>query len=158
MNLPLIVRQVREEYLSKGLAQSFQIINSGLCDDFASDVCMRVPGGLHNTEVSNLSVANFQSIDESDDDSGRPFDRKLLRKHWPAVIPPSGLTWNELDALSADAGFDNGTHVWISFGDMHFDAECPDGVHNFFELPFFQRVIADWMAERNQPATVPAMA
>lgn len=158
MELTAIIHQVQEEYLSTSLAQSLQGINCGLCGDFATDVLLKLPSGLHSKEATHLSVASFQAVDESDDDgpyySGRPFDRMMLRKHWPAVAPPTGLTWDDLDALSEDAGFDNGTHVWISAGGLHFDAECPAGTPNFFELPFFQRVIAGWLAEKVMAQTM----
>ena len=28
-------------------------------------------------------------------------------------------------------------HVWIFFDDKHYDAECPEGVENFMNLPIF---------------------
>jgi hypothetical protein len=34
-----------------------------------------------------------------------------------------------------------GFHVWITNGIFHYDAECPEGVKNFFHLPFFQRYL-----------------
>lgn len=30
-------------------------------------------------------------------------------------------------------------HVWITFQDRHYDAECPDGVDEPSKLPFFLR-------------------
>ena len=30
-------------------------------------------------------------------------------------------------------------HVWVCDGNRHYDAEAPNGVDNWWELPFFQR-------------------
>lgn len=30
-------------------------------------------------------------------------------------------------------------HVWIFYNGKHYDAECPEGVTNFMDLPFFKR-------------------
>lgn len=32
-------------------------------------------------------------------------------------------------------------HVWITDGEFHYDAECPEGVKTWKELPFFQRTL-----------------
>lgn len=32
-----------------------------------------------------------------------------------------------------------GYHVWLSNGDVHYDATCSEGVKNALELPFFQQ-------------------
>lgn len=34
-----------------------------------------------------------------------------------------------------------GNHVWLTWNDECFDAERPEGVKNFIDLPFFQRRI-----------------
>jgi hypothetical protein len=141
------IRAVLAEYLAQTFATSAQEINAGLCADFATDVIQRLPGGLRDSTATDLCVASFMKVEGDSYESGRPFDRKLLRKHWPEVIPPNGLTWADLDVLSVDAGFDEGTHVWIEEDGLHYDAECPDGTRNFFELPFFHRVISGWIAE-----------
>lgn len=33
-------------------------------------------------------------------------------------------------------------HVWVYDGDRHYDAETPEGVGDWRELPFFQRTLA----------------
>lgn len=140
---------MRKRYLEEGAADSLKDINAGLCDDFAGSV-VEALGGERAARIGSVSVASFQVIMEDGDyDDGRPFDRALLGAYWPHVQPPTGLTWGDLDELSADASFGDGTHVWLTDDEYHYDAECAEGVHNFLELPFFQRVIANWRAERS---------
>nr|WP_305910549.1 hypothetical protein [Methylomarinum sp. Ch1-1]MDP4523309.1 hypothetical protein [Methylomarinum sp. Ch1-1] len=45
------------------------------------------------------------------------------------------MTWDDLNQL----GIDGSTHVWIVHNKRHYDAECPEGVDNFFDLPLFSR-------------------
>lgn len=33
----------------------------------------------------------------------------------------------------------NGSHIWLEFDDLHFDAECVEGVNDPSNLPIFQR-------------------
>lgn len=144
------ILEARKRYLEDGLADSLEAINEGLCGDF-SDSVIEVLGGVREAPVHDVSVASFQAAGaEGGFEDGRPFDRELLTTHWPRVQPPGGLSWESLDALSADAALGDGTHVWLTDGVLHYDAECPHGVGNFFDLPFFQRIIADWRADKSQ--------
>lgn len=68
-------------------------INSGLCDDFAADVCAVVKGATHKWD------------DELRDD-----------------------------------GWEDGSHNIIIFEGRFYDAECSEGVDNWRELPYFERV------------------
>jgi len=114
----------------------------GNCEDFAKEVIESL--GDAPDGVQEVDVAMFTLPEDGDLFEGAPFDRKLLRKHWPAVVPPEGLSWDDLNQLSEAAGFSPGTHIWVTDGKYHYDSECPDGTENFFELPFFKRVIASW--------------
>lgn len=70
-----------------------------------------------------------------------------MSEHWPTVQPTHDLTWDELDCLSAAAEFNGGTHEWMHLDGRFYDAEAPDGVENFFELPFFDRAVVSWIAD-----------
>ena len=150
------ILHVRERMLDEGLAESLEAINNGLCGDLADDVVALLVErkSLSWTtfrDVSSMSVAEFIQVDPDtgfSHDSGGPFDRSLLARHWPGVRPPEGLDWDDLDALSADAGFCAGTHVFLCHEGLFYDAEAPDGVPSFFDLPFFKRVAASWLEER----------
>lgn len=142
------IHEIRKIYVQTGRARSFQGINRGLCGDFASDVIESFGGSL-TSRLHDVSPASFQTVVKDDFGDGRPFDRKLLRRFWPKVIPPLGMTWNNLDQLSEEAGFGNGTHVWLTDERLHYDAEYPQGVENFLDLPFFRRVINSWRKSTN---------
>jgi GNAT superfamily N-acetyltransferase/RNA:NAD 2'-phosphotransferase (TPT1/KptA family) len=130
--------------------------NRGCCDDFANDVYHKLEADMDVTGLESVSVASFLQPGEEgySDVEGAPFDRRLLKAHWPSVVPPSGLTWKDMNRLSADAGFCDGTHVWLTWNSLHFDSEAPNGVPNFFDLPFFKRVIASWLSEHKTASAV----
>lgn len=80
---------------------------------------------------------------DGDDFSGE-WDRKLPQTHW-GIKPSIGLTKNQASAI------DFGTHVWLTDGKRHYDAECPEGVVNFFDLPIFRRHIVIELRESGVP-------
>lgn len=94
-------------------------INNGLCENFAQDVCKQWSGvDLHGVE-------DFQCDGE--------FDWDLLGNSYWNIQSPKGFTTTAIN----NAGLSG--HVWIVFDKKHYDAECPDGVDSFFDLPYFQR-------------------
>lgn len=147
------IKAALQEWLREGRASDGQQINSGAarggcCSDFAGAVLQELggPKAADQMGVDVLGIDSFQVVEDADSDD-RPLDRALLSRHWPLVVPPNELTWDDLDRLAEAAGWNSGTHVWLSFGGLHFDAETPEGVENFFDLPFFRRVVAAWIAE-----------
>lgn len=71
------------------------------------------------------------------------FARNVIAEHpqarqkvWQELVP-----WNTYDTA---AGHIFGDHVWIVYDvtGRHYDAESPNGVKNFWELPHFQRNIS----------------
>lgn len=145
--LAAMILTTREAYLN-GRAESLEAINAGHCADFADDV-QELLREADIDSVHGVSLASFQIVTDDEFSDGRPFDRKLLQEYWPNVLPPQNLTWDDLDQFSADADLGDGTHVWLTDDTLHFDAECPEGTANFFDLPFFQRAITSWQAERS---------
>lgn len=127
-----IIREVRDEFLTKGKASSFWHINDGLCSDFAREVLETLPGGVNGKhgfrDVENLSFMN------TSEGEGESWDWNLLREHW-GITTPDGLSKAEFESISF------GQHVWITDGSMHYDAECPEGVKDFFDLPIFKSYI-----------------
>ena len=122
-------------------------INQGSCIAFAKAVLSRLEEtGWSTTAVFDVELANFLELEEDMD--GGVLDRALLAQHWPAVQPPAGLTWEHLEQLAEEADWRVGTHIWLTFEGKHYDAECPDGVANFLELPFFSTGIRDWAMEK----------
>lgn len=103
-------------------------INDGYCDEFAQAVIGIVGDGAQDVEMANFTTNN-------DDDP--VFDVKMLKRYWPKCVPPKGYTWASLNALQL------GGHVWITDNKKHYDAECPQGVENMFDLPFWKAALKD---------------
>jgi hypothetical protein len=142
-------------WLAGGKAADGAQVNSGAarggcCSDFASEVTARLGGPVivDAMGISRLRIDAFQVVDP-DETIGRPFDRELIARHWPQVKPPLDIDWEQLDRLSEDAGFSGLTHTWLELDGLHYDAEAPDGVENFFDLPFLQRLVMAWKTERS---------
>lgn len=143
MNLSEAIKQVRKQYIASGQAKSFYEINNGLCDDFADDVIALMGG--YKEDLTELGNENFMIGLDGDKCGDDVWDWKLLKKHW-GITPPAGLAKSDVNNM----GF--GGHVWIVSGQMHYDAECPDGVASFFDLPLFRRHIVCELRERGIPA------
>ena len=133
------VKLLRGEYINDGAAPSYFQINNGLCEDFAEELLDRlrlVHGGRE--DLFTVCNENFQVQDECDRDG---WDTRLLISHW-GIRPPEHFTWPVLNEVHF------GGHVWLTCGGKHFDAECPDGVDSFFELPLFRRCLVRHMRTR----------
>lgn len=139
MNLSEAIKQVRQQYIASGQAKSFYEINDGLCDDFAAEVIAMMGG--YGESMSELSNENFMTGLDGDECGDDVWDWELLKKHW-GITPPGGLTKSDVNAMVF------GGHVWIVSGQMHYDAECHDGVASFFDLPLFRRYIVCELRER----------
>lgn len=124
------IKELRSEYILAGKSPSYFEINNGLCDDFAEEVLSRLHAA-HGRREDLFTVwnENFFRIDDS-----YTWDADLLTRHW-GIVPPEHFTWTMLDEVNF------GGHAWLTSGGRHFDAECPDGVDSFFELPLFRRCL-----------------
>jgi hypothetical protein len=99
--------------------QTPQEINNGNCEDFSKDIWAHWPGvTLHGVEDFQLNGL---------------FDWDLLSNSYWKITVPAGRTIQSLN----DANL--GGHLWIACQSKHYDAECPEGVDSFFDLPFFKR-------------------
>lgn len=143
MNLSEAIRQVRQQYIECGEAKSFCQINNGLCSDFAADV-IELMGG-YNENLTELGSENFMIGLNGDKCRDDVWDWGLLKERWE-IAPPVGMTTSDVNEI------DFGGHIWIVSGKMHYDAECPDGVASFFDLPLFLRCI-----KANESALCPTM-
>lgn len=128
-DLTATIKEVVREYIDSGAAVSTFEINNGLCDEFASRVCARLGG--ETDDFYGIGAESFTI-----DGQGDEWDAELLKKHWPECIPTHGLTWSDLRRFRSRAV---PCHVWIVHNGRHYDAECPEGVDNFFELPLIRR-------------------
>jgi len=152
------VKRVRDRMVDDGEAPDYRTINSGLCGDFADEVADYIENNVRGGREMDIAVyelANFIQVDPETGfayDDGGPFDRDLILRNWPDFPLPEGVEWDDLDRLSLDCGFSAGTHTFVGYGDLFFDSEAPEGVKGFFELPFFKRVIAGWLADEEAQA------
>jgi len=74
------------------------------------------------------------------------------------MMPPGGMTWDELDQFVSDAEMGWGLHVFTVCDGMVYDSEAPDGVASFFELPFYVRYLDRRAARKNEVVlTAPGM-
>jgi len=130
------VKSLRQQYISSGKAPSYFDINNGHCDEFADELEQLLIQLLGTKLVSWVELDNF-----THDGEGEKFDEALLAKYW-SIAPPAGWTWAQLDAV----GF--GRHAWVAVDGRHYDAECPEGVASFFDLPLFRRYMITDMRNR----------
>ncbi len=105
-----------------------QQINHGHCRVFAQSV-------LDASDLDDLEIANVQTFKR-----GGLFDRNVLSSKWN-IHPPKGIKWDDLDQI------DFKSHAWVAdpVEGLHYDAEAPQGVKSFFELPFNRRLIKEYL-------------
>lgn len=126
---------LRDSYIRDGLAKDAYAINNGMCEDFATDLMATL---AHPHGMDMLCNENFMNPDH------KSWDWPLLAQHWN-IHPPKGLTAEQADAVPF------GGHVFVVFEKRFYDAECPDGVDSFFELPLFARPLQQALDARAQP-------
>lgn len=117
-------------------------INNGLCIEFAEDV-IELLGGI-DSELDGVTQDSFTC--KSDYKYflrlGYNWDSELLEKRLN-IKPPDNITWEELRQLPF------GDHYWIMYKNKFFDAECPEGISNFFKLPIFDRLIKNYISNKH---------
>lgn len=112
-----------------------QQINVGLCDQFALDILVLVGGG-----PATYTLCTEEIVCD---------DRDYAQAEWPGdLILTSRAAWSKtaLDAYGYPTSvlLENirlGGQVWLFHEGMHSDAECPEGVANFFDLPINKRLL-----------------
>lgn len=120
------IRHLRNHYVEIEELPDIRSINNGLCVTFAEEIEYMVDGAEHTS--NDFFVVN---MDEGWNGNGcDKWDVKLLLE--ANSLPPAPYTMETANQIQ-------GYHRWIQFNGKHYDAECPDGVVNFFELPFFKR-------------------
>ena len=144
-----VVRTVLDRWIARGDAAHARDVNhaggGGCCVDFADEVLAELPQTLVQcSDVFDFGLVNVLAPGPdgcAGEIPGSPFDRTLLARHWPDCVPPQGLSWDNLDRASAANGFDARSHYWVVCDGTHFDAECPEGTRNLFDLPWMRRAL-----------------
>ncbi|NTF16952.1 hypothetical protein G6L37_00735 [Agrobacterium rubi] len=145
------ILETRQRMVDDGDAADFVEINRGLCEDLAMEVIDIVVArsGSHACDlgVTDASIAGYIAIDPDTGcayEEGGPFDRELLAEHFPLTRPPEGMTWDDMDAVSAFCGISGGSHIVVEWQGRFYDSEVPAGVDNLFDLPYLSRLVAAW--------------
>lgn len=55
------------------------------------------------------------------------------------VVMGDSRLMQEMDADREPFGAQGCGHVWVTDGSRHYDAECPEGVDDWGEMPYFSR-------------------
>lgn len=131
MNITQAVLQIRAHYIQKKLAESYFDINNGCCEELAIDA-------LKLVTQDRKDFMDLQGEQLMDNELG-VWDWALLERYWPNVKAPEGLSQQEVDAI------DFGVHIFIADHRKcrFYDAECPEGTDNLFDLPLYRRGIIE---------------
>lgn len=134
MDISVTITQMRDRYLAEGQARHAYYINDGLCENFAADV-IEAFAGSETDDHFMVGGENFMTEDDE-------WDWKLLKKHWK-IQRPEAFTADEFDSIPF------GHHIFIVSDRRFYDAECPNGVDNFFELPLYRRSIVHALQQKS---------
>jgi hypothetical protein len=113
-----------------------QEVNQGCCGDFVHfyNEYLKEQG---LPELKGLSTCNFVHGEIHDwVEYATKWNCDLLLYH--GVSPREWIAFRS-QLLENDKMGRVGYHVWMTDGQKHYDAECPEGVENPLGLPFFQR-------------------
>ncbi len=129
-SIPKIIRKLGKEYREENKCTLWQI-NNGRCENFAMDI-LKALGG-YGPQTYELTTDNFFNIRGNEGESAAFKDEsgKYYYQNY-GTLP---------DDINPDDFFDVGDHVWIYHQGKHYDAEEPNGVANFLDLPIFKRAI-----------------
>lgn len=111
-------------------------INNGYCEDFALNVLEKLGG--YEDNLFELSGDMF--FDQR--------DPEFAKENWGDVIETNYGVWskNLLDYwgyppnVNLNLVDDEINHVWLFYNGKHYDAEVPEGVDNWFEIPLIKRL------------------
>jgi hypothetical protein len=128
--LSKIIRETVKVYEEKGIP--LKDIGNGECENFQYDVlnAWAGDGWVHRDGSDFNAIGTLGLCDEED-----RFNLDLINEHW------GGFPENLDDKVIQILGASWATHEWIHFEGRHYDAEAPEGVVHFTDLPFFQRWI-----------------
>lgn len=133
MDISSAISSFRRHFAHHNNISSISDINNGWCEDFAVEVASCVPSHPERC-CTVIGCEEFMMGTDGDVSGCDKWDWDLLQKHW-AIEAPKGLSQEQIDDLNLPL------HVWVTDGLLHYDAECPEGVASFFDLPIFAKVI-----------------
>jgi hypothetical protein len=122
INISYHIKKLREEYLinSKSL-NCYADINKGSCWNFATELEEEIQR-IYDTDIEfYIDPDEMQKMGEWTID---------LMKQWNIKLPRY-IKWDEIPKKY---------HVWVYYNGKHYDAECPEGVESFLDLPIYKRI------------------
>lgn len=113
-------------------------INNGMCVDFASEL-LNLFGYFKSSNVRDL-------VYELSSDMFMTHDIDFAEREWGELFIKDEIAWSK-DMLNL-YGLPTKLvqiplHVWIYYDGKHYDAECPNGIDKWFELPIFKNCFSD---------------
>lgn len=131
MSLENIIKQERELFIKEHNLKSFYRINTGKCMDFADIVKEKALN--EGIEVDILSTESMYSyeLDSYANLISSEMDRDKVLEYNGNI--PLGMNICQLETLELQF------HVFISYNNLFFDSECPEGVERILDLPFYKR-------------------
>lgn len=116
--LTAAIKATIELFMSSGRVKSTYEIGSGWCDVFAHEVRKALG---YPKETGRFYLENTTGL------WGEEFS--IDQRHAPH------LSQDVLDRIG------EATHEWIVLNGRHYDAEVPEGVDHWYDMPFFKRWI-----------------
>jgi len=109
-------------------------IDDGMCDEFASDIIDRMGGYTDNLyEISGDMFFNYR-------------DPEFAKENWSEIIETTNGVWSKklLDywgypPKDIQEIYDEINHVWVYYNGKHYDAEAPNGVKKWYDLPLIKK-------------------
>lgn len=136
MNIPSAVLALSTQYRKENHCTNWDI-NNGLCADFANDLIQSIGGYSENVyELSGDMFFNVRDPEFAIENWGNIEKTKYgvwsldMIKHW-------GLP----DGFKIDKVNDEINHVWVFAHGKHYDAECPNGVDYWYEIPLIKKLL-----------------
>ena len=130
-NISQVIKQVVEDYCRENQFSVWDI-NNGLCEDFAQLV-IEIMGG-YSDDLYILAGDMFFAFRDSE----------FAKENWQNIIETKYGVWSvdllnryNYPSLDIDLSLIDHelNHTWIYFNGKHYDAEAPNGVCKWYDLP-----------------------
>lgn len=123
------ILKLQKKYFEQYNISMLEEINNGHCIEFAEEL-IHILFGKETKNAYCVDISNFMMGVDSDPHKNEIFDEKLLYGYWNIVVP---------EEFKIPNLFHSGSHCWVVINKRFYDAECPEGVDDFFKLPWFIR-------------------
>jgi hypothetical protein len=133
-NITKLIKQTSKKYREENSCTNWDI-NNGLCDDFANEVIREMGGYSENLyELSGDMFFNYRDPD-------------FAKENWDNIIETEYGVWSKdmlefwgYPPIDINNLNDEINHVWIYHNGKHYDAEAPNGVEKWYNLPLIKKL------------------